>query len=82
LSVKTKTIEERLSLRTAALHALGFVYDTEVGIFFREIPGRDPVVIIRDFVSDSPNDIFFQQYYRFHQLVKKIEKDEEDSGHG
>ena len=72
--IDTDTSEERMTLRANALHALGFLYDTEVDLFFQEASGKDPSVISGDFVREVDNEAFFDEYYRIRKKLERYEK--------
>ena len=66
-----KEKQKSLLKREAALFSLGFIYDTELQIYLLEPLENPPIMISRDFVEDAPNDIFFREYCRFREILKK-----------
>jgi len=72
--IDTETKEGRLAVRADALHALGFCYDTGLDTFFHPLIDREPFIMTRSFVEDVPNEIFFREYCRFRDMLKKEPK--------
>lgn len=73
----TETGIESPSVRAAALHSLGFLYDTAMGCFYREFRGAEPIILPKDFVTNVGNETFFKEYYRLRKLVQKEESVED-----
>lgn len=71
--------EERLTMRADALHSLGFCYDTALNLFFYEVVGQEPFIITKEFVTDTPNDIFFKEYCRFRDRLKQLKEEKMSS---
>jgi len=69
----TRTDIDSFAVRSAALHAIGFLYDTEGRIFYRSFPGEDLLILPRDFVANVGNETFFKEYYHLRRKVRKAE---------